>query len=81
MEHVNTPELGEELLPAGSRIGAFRVVGCAGRGSYGTVYRVERVEPADPRPFVLELAEGTSATTSPGGRRPASATLEVFHAW
>jgi hypothetical protein len=56
MEQVNTPELGEELLPTGSRIGPFRVVSCAGRGSYGTVYRVERVEPADPRPFALKLA-------------------------
>jgi serine/threonine protein kinase len=56
MEKMSTPELGSAWMPAGSRIGPWRVVGCAGRGSFGTVYRVERVEPEDPRPFALKLA-------------------------
>ncbi len=56
MERTSMSELGAALLPAGSRIGPWRVVGCAGQGSFGTVYRVERAEPGDPRPFALKLA-------------------------
>jgi predicted Ser/Thr protein kinase len=55
MERINTPELGAELLPTGSRIGSWRVVRCIGKGMYGTVYRVERVDPANPQPFALKL--------------------------
>jgi hypothetical protein len=55
MERMSTPELGAELLPAGSQIGRWRVVRCAGQGMYSTVYRVERAEPADTRPFALKL--------------------------
>lgn len=45
MERMSTTELGAELLPAGSQIGAWRVVSCAGQGMFGTVYRVQRAEP------------------------------------
>jgi hypothetical protein len=30
-------------LPVGTRVGPWRVTGFRGRGSYGTLYRVERV--------------------------------------
>jgi hypothetical protein len=56
MESMTGPELGTEWLPAGSRIGPWSVMGCGGRGTFGTVYRVERVEPKDARPFALKLA-------------------------
>jgi hypothetical protein len=56
MEILTGPELSPEWFPAGSRIGPWRVVGGGGRGAFGTVYRVERVEPEDPRPFALKLA-------------------------
>jgi hypothetical protein len=32
------------------------VVYCAGQGTFGTVYRVQRVQPEDVRPFALKLA-------------------------
>ena len=53
---MSTTELGAELLPPGSQIGAWRVVSCAGQGMFGTVYRVQRAEPEDPRLFALKLA-------------------------
>ncbi len=53
---MSTTELGAELLPAGSQLGAWRVVSCAGQGMFGTVYRVRRAEPEDPRLFALKLA-------------------------
>lgn len=43
------------LVP-GTRVGPWRVVSRCGHGSYGVVYRVERAEPADTRPFALKLA-------------------------
>ncbi|HEX8701394.1 MAG TPA: serine/threonine-protein kinase [Myxococcaceae bacterium] len=51
-----TQDVSPELLPAGSRVGPWRVVRCAGQGMFGTVYCVERVEPEDPRLFALKLA-------------------------
>ncbi len=53
---MSTMELGAELLPPGSRIGAWRVVSCAGQGMFGTVYRVQRAEPEEPELFALKLA-------------------------
>jgi hypothetical protein len=56
MEHTSTTELGTELVPPGSQIGAWRVVSCAGQGMFGTVYRVQRADPEDSRLFALKLA-------------------------
>ncbi|HEX8706066.1 MAG TPA: serine/threonine-protein kinase [Myxococcaceae bacterium] len=53
---MSTTELGAELLPTGSQIGAWRVVSCAGQGMFGTVYRVRRAEPEAPQLFALKLA-------------------------
>jgi hypothetical protein len=56
MERMSTTELGAELLPTGSQVGAWRVMNCAGQGMFGTVYRVQRAEPEAPRLFALKLA-------------------------
>ena len=53
---MNTMEPYTQLLPAGTRIGAWRVVRCAGQGMFGTVYRVQRAEPEEPGLFALKLA-------------------------
>ncbi|HLL03939.1 MAG TPA: serine/threonine protein kinase, partial [Myxococcaceae bacterium] len=53
---MNTVERYMELLPEGTRIGAWRVVRCAGQGMFGTVYRVQRAEPEEPGLFALKLA-------------------------
>jgi len=56
MERMSPTEPYTELLPEGTRIGPWRVVRCAGQGMFGTVYRVQRAEPEDPRHFALKLA-------------------------
>jgi hypothetical protein len=38
------------------RIGPWRVLGLGGQGTYGTVYRVERADSAEPGTFALKLA-------------------------
>jgi serine/threonine protein kinase len=38
------------------RIGPWRVLGLSGQGTYGTVYRVERADSAEPGIFALKLA-------------------------
>jgi len=43
-------------LPLGMRIGPWRILGWGGRGTYGTVYRVERVGHEAEGPFALKLA-------------------------
>jgi hypothetical protein len=53
---MSTPDLSNVLFPAGSRIGPWRVASCAGRGAFGAVYRVYRVEREDLPPFALKLA-------------------------
>jgi hypothetical protein len=71
-----TPELGMELLPAGSRIGPWRVVRCAGQGMFGTVYRVQRAEPGDTRLFALKLA---SYHTDPRIEREVELLRRIHH--
>lgn len=43
-------------LPLGTRVGPWRVTGFRGRGSYGTLYRVERVGREATGPAALKLA-------------------------
>lgn len=43
-------------LPLGTQVGAWRVLGRGGHGSYGMVYRVERVGDAGAGTFALKLA-------------------------
>jgi predicted Ser/Thr protein kinase len=43
-------------LPVGTQVGAWRVVGWGGRGSNGTLYRVEKVGQEEQGPFALKLA-------------------------
>lgn len=43
-------------LPAGTIIGGFRLLGVKGRGSYGTVYRAERVGEESAGSVALKLA-------------------------
>jgi hypothetical protein len=43
-------------LPLGMQVGPWRVTGFRGRGSYGTLYRVERVGREATGPFALKLA-------------------------
>ncbi|HEX8703493.1 MAG TPA: serine/threonine-protein kinase [Myxococcaceae bacterium] len=44
-------------LPLGTQIGAWRVVGQHGNGSYGVVYRVEKVGQENEGPFALKVAK------------------------
>ncbi|MFL5346005.1 MAG: serine/threonine-protein kinase [Hyalangium sp.] len=50
-------------LPLGMRVGSWRIQGWRGRGSYGTLYRVEHVKREVAGPFALKLA------ISPGDER------------
>src|SRR5512140_3480658 len=43
-------------LPVGMRVGPWRVKGWGGRGSYGTLYRVEREGHEEDGSFALKLA-------------------------
>ncbi len=43
-------------LPAGTQVGSWRVVSQQGRGSYGIVYRVDRVGQEETGPFALKMA-------------------------
>ena len=43
-------------LPIGMRVGSWRIQGWRGRGSYGTLYRVEHVKREVAGPFALKLA-------------------------
>ncbi len=43
-------------LPAGTEVGNWRVLSLRGRGSYGAVYRVEKVGEEEAGPFALKLA-------------------------
>ncbi len=43
-------------LPVGMRVGPWRVLGWGGRGSYGTLYRVERAGHEQQGSFALKLA-------------------------
>jgi hypothetical protein len=49
-------EVDPHYLPLGARVGPWRVTGFRGRGSYGTLYRVERVGRESAGPFALKLA-------------------------
>ncbi|MDY7225334.1 serine/threonine protein kinase [Hyalangium rubrum] len=49
-------ELEPSCLPPGTEVGAWRVLELRGRGSYGAVYRVERVGEGEAGPFALKLA-------------------------
>ncbi|HLL06116.1 MAG TPA: serine/threonine-protein kinase [Myxococcaceae bacterium] len=49
-------ELNPASLPIGAQVGAWRVLGWRGRGSYGVVYRVERVGEEAAGAFALKLA-------------------------
>jgi hypothetical protein len=53
---MSVPEVNCEVLPSGSRIGPWRVERCGGQGSFGTVYRVQRVQLEEERPFALKLS-------------------------
>jgi serine/threonine protein kinase len=43
-------------LPAGTEVAEWRVVSWAGRGAYGTVYRVERLGRENEGPYALKMA-------------------------
>jgi hypothetical protein len=43
-------------LPVGAQVGPWRVVSHRGGGSYGTVYRVERMGAEREGPFALKVA-------------------------
>src|SRR5688500_9668357 len=43
-------------LPVGTEVGEWRVVSWSGRGTYGTVYRVERKGHEGAGPYALKLA-------------------------
>jgi serine/threonine protein kinase len=49
-------ELNPASLPIEAQVGAWRVQGWRGRGTYGVVYRVERVGAEEEGPFALKLA-------------------------
>ncbi|HEX8701403.1 MAG TPA: serine/threonine-protein kinase [Myxococcaceae bacterium] len=49
-------ELNPASLPNGAQVGAWRVQGWCGRGTYGVVYRVEHVGAEAEGPFALKLA-------------------------
>lgn len=57
---METMQREQELEPAflrpGVQVGSWQVTGWRGRGSYGTVYRVERVGEGSAGPFALKLA-------------------------
>lgn len=53
-------------LPAGRRVGRYRIVGLLGRGGMGTVYRAERTDGVYDRPVALKLARVEALT--PGAR-------------
>ncbi|HLL05476.1 MAG TPA: serine/threonine-protein kinase [Myxococcaceae bacterium] len=50
------PEVGPTVLPPGTKVGAWRVHGFGGRGSYGTVYSVSRLGPGPSTLAALKLA-------------------------
>ncbi|MFL5349022.1 MAG: serine/threonine protein kinase [Hyalangium sp.] len=50
------PEVDPLCLPVGMRVGPWRVKGWGGRGSYGTLYRVEREGHEEDGSFALKLA-------------------------
>jgi serine/threonine protein kinase len=56
MESASSPTLHPELLPAGTRVGPWRVVEPAGRGAHGAVYRALRVGQEHAPPVALKLA-------------------------
>jgi len=56
MERKSAREPGPSVWPVGMRIGPWRVLGLGGQGMYGTVYRVEHAESAEPGIFALKLA-------------------------
>jgi eukaryotic-like serine/threonine-protein kinase len=56
MESESAPALHPALLPPGTQVDSWRVVGWAGRGVYGAVYRVESVHAEQAEPVVLKLA-------------------------
>jgi predicted Ser/Thr protein kinase len=49
-------ELGPTTLPLGAQVGAWRVLGFRGRGTYGAVYRAESLEREHAAPVALKLA-------------------------
>jgi hypothetical protein len=49
-------ELNPASLPRGAQVGSWRVLGWRGRGTYGVVYRVERVGEEERGTFALKLA-------------------------
>ncbi|MDY7227992.1 serine/threonine protein kinase [Hyalangium rubrum] len=49
-------EMDPASLPPGTRVGPWRVKGWCGRGTYGTVYQVEREGHAEEGPYALKLA-------------------------
>jgi eukaryotic-like serine/threonine-protein kinase len=50
------PDMDPLALPVGTCVGPWRVLGWGGRGSYGTIYRVERVGREWEGTFALKLA-------------------------
>jgi serine/threonine protein kinase len=56
MQSKSPRELGPSSLPVEMRIGPWRVLGLGGQGTYGTVYRVERADSAEPGTFAMKLA-------------------------
>ncbi len=54
METVRTAD--PAALPPGTQVGSWRVVSRHGSGSYGVIYRVERVGQEEAGPFALKLA-------------------------
>jgi eukaryotic-like serine/threonine-protein kinase len=56
MESESTPTPHPALLPPGTEVGSWRVVGWAGRGVHGAVYRAVSVHPEQPEPVALKLA-------------------------
>jgi serine/threonine protein kinase len=56
MELTHASDLHPAFLPPGTLVGPWRVVSRRGRGSYGVVYRVERVGEQTPEPVALKIA-------------------------
>jgi eukaryotic-like serine/threonine-protein kinase len=56
MESESAAAMHPALLPPGTQVGSWRVVGWVGRGVYGAVYRVESVHTEQAEPVVLKLA-------------------------
>jgi hypothetical protein len=50
------PPVDPLCLPVGTRVGPWRVLGWGGRGSNGTLYRVEKVGQEAAGPFALKMA-------------------------